>query len=371
MRVIICGGGVIGTSIAYFLSLRGVEAMVVESTDVACGASGKSGGFLALDWCEGSPLAPLARCSFELHSELDETLDADWGYRRMETFGVIASARRDTLSFRRLPSSDWLGADTAIHSRIGTLQTTAQVDPAAFTRAMMAAAGANGASLHMGRVTGMTYAPDLQSVRGVLVDNTEIEADAVVIAMGPWSILATQWLPLPGVYGLKGHSFIFRCDTPIPPEALFVEYETHDGTVHSPEIVPRPDGTIYVCGVSSRTAMPVDPSVVSGDAGAHETLLAMTAHVSPLLGASEVLRMQACFRPVTDDNLPFIGRVAGLNRAYVATGHSVWGMLNAPATGKAMAELIVDGAAQTVDLTAFDPARLRPLSRTGPWQPVT
>jgi glycine/D-amino acid oxidase-like deaminating enzyme len=35
-------------------------------------------------------------------------------------------------------------------------------------------------------------------------------------------------------------------------------------------------------------------------------------------------------------------------------------MLNAPATGRALAELIVDGAASSVDLDAFDPARLAP-----------
>ncbi len=52
----------------------------------------------------------------------------------------------------------------------------------------------------------------------------------------------------------------------------------------------------------------------------------------------------------------------GLDGAYVATGHSVWGMLNAPATGEALAELIVEGAARTVDLAPFDPARLPPLS---------
>ena len=45
--------------------------------------------------------------------------------------------------------------------------------------------------------------------------------------------------------------------------------------------------------------------------------------------------------------------------AYVATGHGPWGMLNAPATGLALAELIADGAASLVDLRAFDPARLR------------
>ena len=61
--------------------------------------------------------------------------------------------------------------------------------------------------------------------------------------------------------------------------------------------------------------------------------------------------------PVTRDGLPLIGRIPGVAGTYVATGHSVWGMLNAPATGEAMAELIVEGTARTVDITPFDPAR--------------
>ena len=51
MHVLICGGGVIGASIAYFLSCRGLKPTVIESTGLACAASGKSGGFLARDWC--------------------------------------------------------------------------------------------------------------------------------------------------------------------------------------------------------------------------------------------------------------------------------------------------------------------------------
>jgi glycine/D-amino acid oxidase-like deaminating enzyme len=70
---------------------------------------------------------------------------------------------------------------------------------------------------------------------------------------------------------------------------------------------------------------------------------------------------QSCFRPVTQDGLPLIGPVPGLNGAYAATGHSVWGILNAPATGEALAELIAEGAARNVDLAPFDPARLRAL----------
>ena len=87
----------------------------------------------------------------------------------------------------------------------------------------------------------------------------------------------------------------------------------------------------------------------------------MCSRLSPALAQAKVLAQQACYRPVTQDGLPLIGAVPGLEGAYVATGHSVWGILNAPATGEAMAELIVDGAPRTVDLAPFDPARLAPL----------
>ena len=87
MRVLIVGGGVIGAAIAYFLSRRGAQAVVIERTEIACAASGKSGGFLALDWCDGTPLERLARRSFALHAQLAEEIDEDWGYRRLETFG--------------------------------------------------------------------------------------------------------------------------------------------------------------------------------------------------------------------------------------------------------------------------------------------
>ena len=134
--------------------------------------------------------------------------------------------------------------------------------------------------------------------------------------------------------------------------------------MHWPEVFPRTDGTTYVCAISSESPLPVDPADVAPDPGAIERLHAMCARLSPTLGEAKVLARQACHRPVTQDGLPLIGRVPGLEGAYVATGHSVWGILNAPATGEAVAELILDGAARTVDLAPFDPARLAPLDPT-------
>lgn len=357
MHVVVCGAGVIGTSIAYFLALRGADVTVVERASVACAASGKSGGFLALDWCDGSPLAPLARRSFALHGELAETVEGDWGYRRLETFGVLASDSRDFSGYRQLPTPDWLGTETAVHGQLGTETSTAQVHPGDFTKAMMRAAEAKGARLRIGAIEEVMLDDGGGRATGVMVDGQTLEADAVVIAMGPWSVLACHWLPLPGVYGLKGHSFVFRYQPPDGPRALFVEYEDERGEVDSPEVFPRTDGTTYVCGARGHDPLPVDPDQIAVETEPGERLFRQIQRFAPDLAASEILARQACYRPVTEDGLPLIGAVPGVSGAYVATGHSVWGILNAPATGEAMAELLTDGEAR-LDLSPFDPGRL-------------
>jgi len=58
----------------------------VERTEVAAAASGKAGGFLALDWCAGDALDALARRSFQLHDALRYEIAGDWAYRRMTTY---------------------------------------------------------------------------------------------------------------------------------------------------------------------------------------------------------------------------------------------------------------------------------------------
>ena len=361
MRVLICGAGVIGASIAYFLCRRGVEVVVIEQTGVACAASGKSGGFLALDWCDGSPLGPLARRSFALHASLAAEIGSDWGYRRLATYGGVASARDGERGARSSHGMNWLSHHVVVDRRLGSPDTTAQVHPGVFTGAMMRAAQSQGAELRLGRVTGVVCAKRAARVTGVEVDGETIEGDAVVIAMGPWSILAARWLPLPGVFGLKGHSLVFETAGTMPAQALFLDYREATGALQSPEVFPRTDGTTYVCAISSEAPLPLDPADVAPDPGAIERLHAICAKLSPVLAQAKVVARQACYRPVTRDGLPLIGRVAGLKGAYVATGHGVWGILNAPATGEAIAELIIDGVARSVDLSPFDAARLRPL----------
>jgi glycine/D-amino acid oxidase-like deaminating enzyme len=152
-----------------------------------------------------------------------------------------------------------------VTQQLGSTETTAQVHPAKFTAAMMRAAQEKGAELRLGQVTGVVRRRGGASVAGVEVDGELVEGDAVVIAMGPWSILAAAWLPLPAVYGLKGHSLVFETGTKIPAEAAFLEYREANGAVHAPELFPRPDGTTYVCAISSESPLPIDPADVSAD----------------------------------------------------------------------------------------------------------
>jgi len=360
MQVIICGGGVIGAAVAYFLSRRGARPIIVERTGIACAASGKSGGFLALDWCDGTPLADLARRSFLLHAELAKMIDRDWGYRRLTTYAGRAGARPGQ---GHIPRLAWLSDAVRVGQRLGSPDTTAQVNPGQFAAALIAAAQAAGGEVRPGTVTGLNIVGP--RVKGVVVDGEVIAADAVVIAMGPWSLLAARWLPLPPVFGLKGHSLIFETGARMPAEALFLETRDSNGSLESPEVFPRADGTTYVCAISSDSPLPVDPGAVAPDHGAIARLEAIAAGLSPILAGAPIIARQACFRPVTRDGLPLIGAIPAIEGVYVATGHSVWGILNAPATGEAVAELIVDGAARTVDLSAFDPGRMPSLDPKG------
>jgi glycine/D-amino acid oxidase-like deaminating enzyme len=269
---------------------------------------------------------------------------------------MMTARERTTVSGgHRVAAPDWLDGAGAVTAALGSTATTAQIHPARFTTALIDDARARGGALRIGIVEEIVQRDG--AACGVRVSGEAIEADAIVLAMGPWTNRIGGGLPLPKVGGLKSFSITLAAPG-VPADALFVDYRTADGRHLDPEIFPRPDGEVYVCGVSDPTPLPDSPEDVAVSDEACATLARAAGRVSTALAAAPIARRQACYRPVTDDGLPIIGRVPGVVNAYVATGHGPWGMLNAPATGLALAELITEGAATTVDLRAFDPSRL-------------
>lgn len=347
-RVIVCGAGIVGAATAYHLARRGAEVVLVDRRGIAAAASGRAAGFLALDWCDGLATGPMARASFAMHAELGRELGVDIGYRRVRT-SLVALERRGEQG----AATGWLDGDARIRGQLGDERTTAQVDPRRLTRALVTAAERHGATMRLGIVEDVVV--DAGIATGVRVDGETLAADAVVVAMGPWSAQAAPGLGLPPMLAVKGHSVLLSPREAMPAEALFVD-DDHGG--EAPEVLPRPDGTVYIAAGSQVTRTPDPPESVGFEPAAIDALRAVAGRLSTGLRGVDWLDPGACYRPLCADNVPAVGAVPGARGAHVATGHGPWGILLGPATGAALAERILDGASTTVDLGPFDPARL-------------
>ena len=152
-KIVICGGGVIGASVAYHLTLKGAEDVtVVERYEVACASSGKAGGFLSLDLNDKTPTGSLSRLSFEMHKDLAETLKpfGEVDYRPLKAYNVettpenaaAAGAAGAGLGLRRpgdIP--EWLNSRrVAMAQELAHEKQAAQVNPYKLCNAMMDAA---------------------------------------------------------------------------------------------------------------------------------------------------------------------------------------------------------------------------------------
>ena len=174
-------------------------------------------------------------------------------------------------------------------------------------------------------------------------------ADVVIVAMGPWTnrLLPPDSIGGVEVLGQKYHAVRIR------PRRVLSQAVFFQG-LGDPEFYPRPDGDVYVC------AYPDVPGAVTEEPGRVEVRPEAVQRLEDVARAlsSEMRRPdeapaardemtgakgQSCHLPVTADGAPVMGKVPGTENVYVATGHSCWGILNAPASGAAMAELVAEG----------------------------
>ena len=102
-------------------------------------------------------------------------------------------------------------------------------------------------------------------------------------------------------------------------------------------LVPRPDGRLIVGATIEERGF--DTAVTAG--GVHE-LLREAYRLLPDVAEMELVEAMAGLRPGTPDNLPLIGPGA-LDGLVLASGHYRNGILLAPLTGEAVAELLDDG----------------------------
>ncbi|WFD32411.1 hypothetical protein MSPP1_003458 [Malassezia sp. CBS 17886] len=376
-HIVIVGGGVIGASVGYFLTKSGNAPRVTileASKNVAPGASGKSGGFLALDWHSAST-SSLAALSYRLHRELAQAEDGAnrWGYREVETHQLSVDASRKS---RGRPHADWMNPGVFMStSSIGGGGTTAQVTPGELTLFLATQAQEHGATLRLQtRATGLEQNAD-GHVTGVKVTSEGkdemIPATDVVLAAGPWTgkLLSSWFTPqtLPPflraattIEGSRAHSIVIQAahGHQLTPDCFFSEMRYGD-SAGAPEIYLRPRGNAYLCGGTDDEPIPQVADDVSFDPRTTAELQRQAKVLSPEFldvdSGATLKREQACFLPVSPRTAaPIIGGSTKYG-IYVAAGHAVWGINNSLGTGKVMAELLLDGKVSSADISHLQP----------------
>ena len=372
-QVVICGAGVIGGSIAYHLAKRGVAATIIESDAVAAGASGAAAGVLTppLPHTSDSPVFELQRFGYEMHGELATALPeesgVDYGYQHTPRAAIAvteeeerdARAAAAALSEAGRPDrwitpeelhelSGWVDGGNARGAVL--LEPSAHVDAYRYSLALVTAAERMGATVRSGEVRGLEI--NAGHVTGVRVASEVVEADSVVVAMGPWSSAAGEWLGIPiPVEPLKGQIVKVR-----PAEQL-TPFSFGRGGNYA---LVKAEGVVFLGTTEERVGFDRGPTREARD----EILEFGVGFASALAGA-ELIEQTACLRPLSADAIPIMGPVPGIEGAYLATGHGRQGILQSPPSGKAIAELILDGSTDTLDLAAFDPARFAEAARSG------
>ena len=359
--VVVVGGGVVGISTAHFLGEAGLRTVVVERDSVGSHASGFAYGGLS-GLVGPGPIQPLAREGMRIHRELGESLSEQTGantefrYRPALALALTeedAEAAKGELAWRTAEDGyevRWVepGEVQSIEPRVaaetfGGIYTEgiADLEPYRFMIALTKSAERKGASVVAGRATGLTREGD--RVTGVTLEDGEIAAEHVVLAMGPWAEAAVSWLgsSVP-IRPLKGQ--ILRLRAPGPPIRCSIGWEGNYA-------VTKPDGLVWTGTTEEEVGFDERPTVE-----AREQITRAFMRVLPFLGEAELIRQTACLRPITPDRLPLLGRAPELENAYVATGAGRSGILLGPAMGKAVADLIATGES-AIPIDPFSPRR--------------
>lgn len=376
-HIVIVGGGIIGISIAYYTSLRSdcPKVTVLESSkDLAPGASGKAGGFLALDW-HGTSTASLASLSYELHHELAKKENGAelWGYREVETHQLSLDTSRKA---RSRPKIDWLNQQVFISSSpIGGGGSTAQVTPGELTQFLANKAKEAGVEIRLQTKAIGLDLNESSRVKGVKIqvngEEQVLPATDVVVAAGPWTgkLLQTWFTPstMPAylrsasmIEGSRAHSIKIQAAKghQLSPDCFFSEMR-YGNSAGAPEFYIRPKGVAYVSGGSDDVPIPELADDVTFDPKRTAELQIQAGVLSPeyldVKNDAELLAEQACYLPISPRTAaPILGGSAE-NGIYVAAGHAVWGISNSLGTGKVMSELLLDGKSISADIHHLQP----------------
>jgi D-amino-acid dehydrogenase len=366
--VVVVGGGLVGTALAYELAGMGLTTALVDRHD-ASRATDAGAGILSPQTI-GTPDEDWYRLAAEsgehyrmLVTALHDEGDPDPGYA---VCGALRVAFRDiedepyaqqrTLNLARAGS---VLQDLSSEEAVELLPVMAPMRAVLYNpraarvdgRQICAALGAAGArrGLHVvdGSVDGLRRSAG--RVSGVVVGDRVLGCDELVIAGGAWTPAIAQLVgvALP-IVPVRGQIMHLRARGGAVPTDRWPILQP----VFSHYMVPWPEGRVAI-GATVEPDAGFDARVT---AGGMRQLLSEGLRLLPGLADADLLEVRVGLRPVSADNTPVLGRLPGSPNVSVCTGHGANGLLLGPYSARLVAELVA-GKEPSMELSPFGAER--------------
>lgn len=371
--VVVVGGGVIGTSVGYFLATETeYNVTLVERDAIAAGSTGDSSAIVRHHYGEREIYTRMARWSHEFYRRFEETVEEPIAHEENPRVvfaaegsddDAYATAGQEILEEQDIPvrryerdefddsfpmldldAFDFGVADETAGYSDGTDVATG------FARAM----GEAGATVVTGTaVTGI--AVDDGCTSGVHTDDGTVDCDRVVVAAGPWTarLMTDLGVELPLV---TEREQVVLLD---PPEGFLDEFPENVPTAGLPGgYYMRPEFGGSVLVATHHSDDEVDPDSYD-DQPDEETLLDLYERVAEFVPALRDAGVQGGYSGVytnTPDH-DFIVDECGPDGCFVACGFSGHGFKHAPAVGRLVTDLVTDADSPLVDVDYFSLSR--------------
>ncbi len=366
-EVVIIGAGIMGCSIAYHLAERGVrDVVVLERDQIGRGATADAAGGIRLQFSTETNIR-LSQISLEYWEQFEERFGVDINLRQQGYLFLLTSQDDVPVFQHNLELQQSLGVPVRWVSPedIRELNPSVLVDDViggtfcprdgwadTSTSTMGFAQAARRAGVRIfeeSPVSGIVV--EGGRVTGVQTGNATIATPLVICCAGPQTNAVSRLagLDLP-IHPYRRMSFITEPFDLIPSTVpMTIEFAR--------SLYFHPESHGFLFGMSNKDEPSSENKVVDDDwmVATVEALIER----APIFEQAEILRGWAGFYEVTPDDNPLVGPVPDLDGFLVAAGFSGHGFMQGPAIGRVVAEIVVDGAASTIDVSAFRPSRFR------------
>lgn len=362
-EVVIVGGGVIGSSVAFHLAEAGVGVLLLERDALASGSSGKPIGGVRAQFSDPLNVALGAR-SLTRYADFNNRPGGDIGLRRVGYLFLLPTDADVELFRQSVAMQNAQGVPSRIIDMDEALRLCPYIDPSSYAAAAyspedgwaypervvagyVTAAQRLGAQVRTGCAVEEIVVAN-GTITAVVTSRGTVSTGAVICSAGAWSerIGRMVGVDLPVVPVRRQIAF----SPPLSPRPPVIPFTIDFGT------------TLYFHNADEGLLMGIaDPAQAVGfGRGYDETWLPLlrdsAARCCPTLAEMEIERGWAGLYEMTPDHNALIGEASSVDRFLYATGFSGHGFVQAPAVGEVVRDLYT-GRAPFVDVSPFSAER--------------